>query len=327
MKIIWMVLFAFALTSIYAPAWAIEIFYPKDMTSFIKSNYLIAFMGEDLDVDQVNVVINGVESGYIDISGADYRSYFADKLILEPEFDLGENVILLQGSTATGEIREARATVYYLGDDPMARAPKNFAPFIMHKKEHEQKCGDCHDMNPDRVALSSISMENNPCASCHRRMLNDSYVHGPAGVFRCVYCHRDSSMSQKYLVPQEAQLCMECHEEKIGEFKSRKYVHGPVAVGLCLACHDPHASSFPAQLRSKTNDTCLSCHVTVVKNVHVGRGVGGGAHPLRGVDDPLRRGRELSCASCHDPHSGEGRSLFIRGEKGRFALCQHCHQK
>ena len=54
------------------------------------------------------------------------------------------------------------------------------------------------NMNPDQAELKAEDAAANPCASCHRRMLNEKYVHGPAGVYRCAYCHDPASRPSKY---------------------------------------------------------------------------------------------------------------------------------
>lgn len=309
-------------------ALSLEIVYPADKTNFPRSNFLILKGGQNPALEGMSVEINGAKSDIIDISGADYRAAFADFLILQPTFDPGKNRVVVEGYAGGKKVSTASADVYFLNGDPSAVPPAEYRPFIMHLPEKEALCAPCHNMNPDTAELRAESEQHNPCASCHRRMLNEKYVHGPAGVYRCVYCHQTDSRPAKYQVKShDARLCNECHMEKVEEFKTNPYIHGPVGAGLCSVCHDAHASENPGQLLASTNVVCLGCHEKIAKDAHVVRGVLGKGHPVEGLPDPSNPGRELSCASCHDPHAGANNYLFQRGITGRFGLCQICHKK
>jgi predicted CXXCH cytochrome family protein len=305
---------------------ALEIIYPADHTSFSQSNFLIIKGGANPALDGITIEIGGVGSGMIDISSAEYRTAFKDMLILAPEFDPGKNRIVVEGYVAGKKVSTASAEVFYRAD-ATAAAPGDFAPFVMHLPQKEALCVPCHTMQPDRVELT-VAGDANPCASCHRRMLDKSHVHGPAGVYRCAYCHQPESKPNRYQVRAgDAEVCNECHLAKVEAFVANKFVHGPVAAGLCLVCHDPHASDNPAQLVAPINELCLGCHDVIGKDYHVVRGVSGKGHPLDEVGDPTVPGKELSCASCHDPHGGQSQNYFQWGVTSRFVLCQKCHQK
>lgn len=310
-----------------AGASALEILYPADKTWVIRSNYLILRAGGDPPADAVTVEINGVKSDPFDISGEQYRDAFGDFLILEPEFDPGRNVIVVEGYAKGEKKGEARAEVFF-SDSPSAVPPTGFSRFVMHLPEKEAACVPCHNMKPDAAAMRASTAGANPCASCHKRMLAKKNVHGPAGVWNCAYCHPSDTKPAKYQAREgDAKVCNECHSDKVKEFKANKFVHGPVEAGLCSACHDAHATDNPAQLHAPINDLCLGCHDVIGKGVHVVRGVGGKGHPLKGVKDPSSPGKELSCTGCHDPHGGKSPYLFQRGIESRFVLCQLCHKK
>jgi len=120
------------------------------------------------------------------------------------------------------------------------------------------------------------------------------------------------------------ETCLKCHEGVL----SGKFKHGPVTAGLCNLCHDPHASPNPAWLRKPTWELCTTCHADRATGVHVVSGfVSAGSHPTRDKRDPARRGKRMSCASCHDPHSADNRDLFAYNVKTRGALCNICHRK
>lgn len=196
----------------------------------------------------------------------------------------------------------------------------------MHKPEQEVFCTGCHNMNPTPAQLEEVGADN-PCASCHKRILERKNVHGPAGAWQCVYCHDAKSSPVRYAPRSDkGDLCAECHQDIIDKFSASKLLHGPVAVDMCSLCHDSHASDYPAQLLRPINEVCLGCHEGIDKEPHVITGFTGGKHPLAGVKDPSRP-RELSCSGCHEPHAGAARYYFQGGASSRMMLCQKCHQK
>lgn len=327
---------SFALTIIYclchvAAAYAenLTLIYPADKTVVSRSDFLIIKGGNAPPLEELTIEVNGVVSDPLDISSEEYKAAFADFLILEPTWSPGENSVVVQGIVGGKIVSTAKADVFFSKlEDPLAIAPPGFKPFVMHTAEKEALCIPCHNIQPSDTELKSATAESNPCASCHARMFNDKFVHGPEGVFQCSDCHDSKSRPQRWQITKdEVTLCGECHTEKIDEFKKNAFVHGPIATGNCTICHNPHASAEPAQLNAPTNLLCVGCHSSVKEGDHVVRGVGGAGHPLSKGKDPLRPGKTMSCASCHNPHGGAGKSFFRNNLTGRFALCQLCHKK
>ena len=119
-------------------------------------------------------------------------------------------------------------------------------------------------------------------------------------------------------------VCLKCHAQVLsGIFK-----HGPAEAGYCNLCHDPHASSKRAWLIKSPWRLCTTCHTQHATGVHVVSGFAdGGSHPTRKKPDPMRPGKQLSCASCHDPHSADSRELFTYNAKTRVEMCKLCHAK
>jgi predicted CXXCH cytochrome family protein len=267
-----------------------------------------------------------VKSDLIEISAPEYRAAFGDMLILQPDFDPGSNAITIEGYAGGKKVATAKAEAYFLAD-PMLSPPDNYRPSVVHTLANEKICASCHNMSPDKKELS-LAGAKNPCGSCHQRLLDKKHVHGPAGVWSCTYCHSAESNPSRYRArPGDAKVCMECHADKVREYQANQFVHGPVEAGMCTICHDPHAGDEVAQVLLPINELCLRCHENVGKGMHVVRGVGGKGHPLQGVPDLLRPGRQMTCTSCHNPHGGSGKALFQRGITSRFALCQLCHKK
>ncbi|BCR03931.1 c-type cytochrome [Desulfuromonas versatilis] len=321
------VLGALAFLLAAGPGWSLEIIYPPDKTVVSRTNYLIIRGGDNPQLDGVSIELGGYKTELLDLSQPEYRAAFGDFLIVEPVLDPGRNLILVKGYVKGEEVASARSEVYF-AVTPGASAPKDYRPFAMHSQENEAKCTGCHNMAPSPEELAADNAKTNPCGSCHARRLAQDYVHGPAGVYQCTYCHQVDSRPVKYQPRAEnAALCNECHQDKVDEFTAKKFVHGPVEAGLCQVCHDPHASDTYGQLVKPVNELCLDCHEAVKRQPHVLRGVGGKAHPLMGEADPNRPGRELTCVGCHDPHGGQSEAYFQGGISSRMALCQLCHKK
>jgi predicted CXXCH cytochrome family protein len=309
------------------PAAALELLYPLDGTYVTRSSYLVIKGGTDPLLTGMSVEINGVASDVIDISGEEYRAAFGDMLILEPIFDPGENHIVIEGFLNQEKMATVTADVFYSARFD-ASPPEGLPRELFHLPEREAPCAACHNMDPGPAELATPDPRRNACAACHARMLNRKHVHGPAGVYECTYCHQLDSTPNKYQVrPGDASLCLECHEEKLDEFRQAQFVHGPIEADLCLVCHDAHASDEPAQLVAPAYELCTACHERVGKEPHVVRGSVGKRHPLQGVVNPAGRGEDLSCASCHNPHSGPTKEMFRWGITSRMSLCSKCHNK
>jgi len=306
---------------------ALQMVHPADGTYLYRSGHLIIKGGDAPALDGVSIEINGVKSDVIDIASNDYRKMFRDFVILEADFDPGENRVTIEGYAGGKRVAEVRATIF-LADEKRAAPAAKFRAGNFHLPEREALCQGCHNMTPSAKELEGATRDTSPCGSCHARIIDRKHVHGPAGVFQCSFCHKPESRPLKYMVPGgEGRICLECHADKLAEFKKSKFVHGPVEAEICVACHDPHASDQPAQLQDETNRLCTSCHASVRVGEHVVRGVSGSGHPLSGPKNPADPSRPFHCASCHDPHKGQTESMFAFNLDNRFALCQKCHKK
>jgi predicted CXXCH cytochrome family protein len=89
--------------------------------------------------------------------------------------------------------------------------------------------------------------------------------------------------------------------------------------GDCLTCHSPHSSPQAKLTKKDIFSLCTGCHTEYTMNHPVGR------HPLRFTVVPTTN-EEISCASCHDPHGSENKSL-MKVPGGRMTICLQCHQK
>ena len=324
----------FALFSIFAAmllvpalARALQIVVPADGAILESSRHLVVKAGETPTIDGITVDINGVKSDIVPISSPEYRKAFRDFLILQADFDPGENKIVVEGYAGTRRVAEARAQVYLRGE--FDTPPTRYRTASFHVTEREALCAGCHhNLKPTAKELAERTPAKHPCASCHAGLINRKHVHGPAGVFECTSCHDPESKPAKYAVADaDGRFCLDCHQDKYEEFRSSKKMHGPVEAKQCLVCHDPHASDTLAQVRGKANASCLRCHASVTAGQHVVRGFSGQLHPLEGPVDPSDRHKPLSCSSCHDPHSA-GLKALLRGKSASNAVfCRRCHNK
>lgn len=204
--------------------------------------------------------------------------------------------------------------------------------------QKRNQCSGCHTMEPTEAdkkpfRINAISGDtsdkpSSTCYSCHNAIMSYAYVHGPASVWACLSCH-DAEADPCYSVKKpQAEACYPCHVEQQKDWNSRKYMHGPVNSGRCSICHNPHASAHPFFLDRHTWDLCVACHVDMGSGQHVLADVySKKGHPTRDKPDPVRTGKELTCASCHNPHASDFPNLWAFGVESVFELCQKCHER
>jgi predicted CXXCH cytochrome family protein len=158
------------------------------------------------------------------------------------------------------------------------------------------------------------------CYKCHKEAnFKGKYTHPPVMKGNCISCHNAHSADfTKLLVSDAPELCYKCHDRKKFE---RKYVH-TVALHNCFRrCHNPHANDNPYCLLMPVNEICVNCHRNQETGNHIATLPGGFIHPMTGVPDPKKPSKELTCASCHNPHSSSFSKLFY--SKGK---CKRCHK-
>lgn len=222
------------------------------------------------------------------------------------------------------------------------KGPAGFRKNFFHMKDREQ-CAKCHILEPkefDRKPISPTSFTaeafdtqtvlaaTSTCYSCHYRIASYPYVHGPAAVWSCLSCHDDKSEPKYSVKKPDTEVCFGCHIEQKNEWAGRKYTHGPVTLGKCAICHSPHASEYAFNLYKPTWDLCVTCHAEKANGRHVlGDSFSTEGHPTRNRPDPVRTGKELTCASCHQPHASNSPHLWAFDVQSMFELCQRCHNK
>ncbi|MBI5663576.1 MAG: hypothetical protein HZC49_00595 [Nitrospirae bacterium] len=218
--------------------------------------------------------------------------------------------------------------------------PPGFQKDYFHMKNREQ-CVACHVLKPAAADKKPVSVSAFPaeklrrgdmpaadstCYSCHKSLVSYPFTHGPSAVWSCLSCH-DPAASPTYAVRKpDTKVCFGCHIEQKEKWERRKYFHGPFTIGNCTICHSPHASDNPSNLHKPIWDLCNNCHMDKGSGRHIVAAVGGSYfHPTSGKRDPLRKDKELSCVSCHDPHASDSPRLWRLNVGSGFELCRKCH--
>jgi len=183
---------------------------------------------------------------------------------------------------------------------------------FFHQSESSELCKMCH--NYDNIK---------DCSTCHANKLKNKFVHGPVASMSCNQCHDKNNFFS--LIQPITNKCFSCHDDFNKKFYNYKFVHGPVGAGLCTTCHDPHSSKNNMMLNDEINELCNNCHTDKRNGVHILRNFNTSIHPTS--DKYITALKEpLSCASCHDPHYGNTKSLFRFGAKDFLTLCIKCHK-
>ncbi|NWF75659.1 MAG: hypothetical protein HXY53_03640 [Nitrospirae bacterium] len=207
-------------------------------------------------------------------------------------------------------------------------------------------CHNAHQSNFQKILLKDIP---GLCYNCHEEAKFKNGKSGHTLVGMCNGCHTPhASEVDKILLKNQPELCYTCHDKsKFTKKNIHKIINMP---GGCTSCHIPHVSDNPSLIyKSHVNDACVTCHTPQATGGHITAAFTRGSkrkyHPVRGVTDPNfpgkpkkipdpnnpsrmievfdpeNPGKELTCVSCHEPHSSNFRKLFLIEN-----ICQRCHK-
>ncbi len=197
---------------------------------------------------------------------------------------------------------------------------KDATPFV-HTAVKQGQCTVCHDPHTaDQPALARDSGAA-LCFRCHADDLTGrNSTHAPAAQGKCLACHDPHGSANKGNLRQGSgdAVCLSCHAQAVDAGKNK---HPAVEIKGCTGCHDPHGAGGATLLSTTVPKLCGECH-DQQDGLHVST-IGGG-HRISGVPDPRRPGKELSCASCHNPHSSDSPKLFRFGAD-TMESCDGCH--
>ncbi len=217
-------------------------------------------------------------------------------------------------------------------------------------------CEACHQAAKDGKVVVNEEGKRALCYTCHdniREQIDKAKVPHPGVQEFCTDCHTPHASRQAKLLKASAtQVCGGCHE-----LPAQPVRHGPYAQGRCAECHTPHGGSNAKLLRAEGNTLCRGCHVDGEKDVTIDAaqstvtlpwktvltsqeydaatkiGLDAGnrtghplfGHPISGKSPRLNR--EISCLSCHQPHSSTMAFLMPAGLKNELEICDQCHGK
>ena len=173
-------------------------------------------------------------------------------------------------------------------------------------------CGTCHDLTAPTLsrAHSGFDVAAANCQNCHAAhagpkgtrglLLPDR--HAPFVAGECNTCHPANTPA---LASTVRSLCLDCHD--LTADLSRAVVHQPVASDSgCVGCHGPHVGFGKALQVNDGVETCLGCHDDTEFT--------GAMQHEPAFDD---------CATCHQPHSADYKSLLDSPDIQE--LCLGCH--
>lgn len=237
-------------------------------------------------------------------------------------------ITLLKGGEA---VAEKTIDVFFRSDlSPMSsQVPSGFKRYLYHMPEHENKCAGCHPMSFSRDDKNPPPPGRSGCFTCHKKMIAARFVHPPAADWACLSCHnRKSATGGENALTADNKSCAACHQYSLAKWNKKEFRHGPSDGGRCTTCHNPHTSDHPSLLHANATDLCLTCHEEFLTKPHVvAGGSANGGHPIRKSPDPLRPGRDFTCASCHNPHAGDN-SSFLNNYNASMPFhdfCKSCH--
>jgi predicted CXXCH cytochrome family protein len=234
----------------------------------------------------------------------------------------GYNLIPIEFSSSQGQGAQwDTVSAYYNIELHAGPLPPGFMKEQFHTPANEANCVKCHSVSSGSASKAPQGLQ---CASCHGAMIRQKSVHGLLAAHDCNQCHdtkAGSGYGALYVPSHENEKCFSCHEPIKKKVRGKTFVHAPLAGGQCSICHSPHGSPNVYQLRKTVNDICYSCHDDKKEGNHPVV-----FHPSDGKPDPRYPEKDLSCASCHDPHAADNKNMLAM-PGGYFALCQSCHNK
>jgi predicted CXXCH cytochrome family protein len=288
-------------------------------------------------VDQIKVSVNEEEQVVI----ASENKFICFSVNLEPGINTIEIVALKEGSVVEcitrSVFRRSDLSAVY------KKVPAEYGEKDYFHMKDNPECAGCHVLNPTafdekpvspatfdagKYDMETIITSTSTCYSCHKSINSYPYVHGPSSVWSCLSCH-DPESSPRYSVEKpDTEMCYRCHVEQKDGWLAKKVIHGPVTLGKCTICHSPHSSTYPFNLFKPVWDLCTNCHFEKGTGVHVfADSMFKEGHPTKDRKDPIRDGKELTCASCHDPHASNNLHLWAFNVENLYDLCQKCHMK
>jgi predicted CXXCH cytochrome family protein len=248
-------------------------------------------------------------------------------------------------------------------DPHQSNSPKLMRQFL-HSPFADKSCEICHAAPKDgKVALTQADAKS-LCVTCHdekAKEIESAKVQHPGAAGDCTDCHNPHASRQPGLPKTNAvDICLTCHADQAEQGK-KAVLHQPVYKQGCATCHEPHGSANAKLLRAQGNALCLECHgpdskpqkvesahlVTIFKGkvrlpedyfsknrvvilpLKYGLGHPVQGHPTTDLVDPRDMSKvttQMSCLTCHQPHSSAQSGLLVKDQANNMAFCGTCHK-
>ncbi len=238
------------------------------------------------------------------------------------------------------------------------------SPKLMQTFVHDvfSNCDTCHAAAKDGKVVLTQAKVNDLCTTCHSEqadVIAKAKVPHAGAQGDCIDCHSPHAGATKVMLrPDPVNVCLGCHSTQADELK-KAHPHQPAAIQGCDTCHEGHGGENPKLLRAASvNALCLECHgpdrspapvdkadlvtifngkVTLPGNyfrkfpvlpIQNGYGHPTERHPvisLMDAKDPTKVKAQISCLTCHQPHSSAKPGLLIKDQANNYAFCKSCH--
>ena len=237
------------------------------------------------------------------------------------------------------------------------------AQHFQHSPYESGSCEACHSDAKDGKVVLTQTDTRALCVSCHEdeaKRIASAKVQHPGAQGECIACHSPhASAYERLLQPDPVTACENCHTAQAEMHKTKPALHKAAFRDGCFTCHDGHGGDRPKLLRAEGNKLCLECHSPNRKGkVDEQTGTlslfGGGAllpanyfatfqpldlqkydtyghptgsHPVSATidrSDPAKK-RPMTCLSCHYPHAGAARGMYVTDSAANMPLCSKCH--
>ena len=249
----------------------------------------------------------------------------------------------------------ATANCLQCHDPHQSKSPKLMQAFT-HNPFEGKMCDTCHQPAKDGKVVLTQPDAKSLCVTCHEeqaKKIETAKVQHPGAQGDCTDCHNPhAGKSPGFIQPDPVNACLTCHADQAEQHK-KKHLHQPAFEQGCATCHEPHGGDNAKLLRAATpNALCMECHgpeakPTEFKNDHL-VGVFDGKVKLpedyfrQVVRLPIRYGighpvdkhpvtnfgdKQISCLSCHQPHSSAQPDLLVKDQANNMDFCAGCHKK
>ena len=130
-----------------------------------------------------------------------------------------------------------------------------------------------------------------PNATVAKVYMHKPYADGMADSSKCAVCHVGASGGFENFTAVSANVCLNCHKDKLTQYP---VMHGPVVAVECTLCHAAHESTIPGMLNYDAPKVCVQCH----------------QRDLLSATPPEHLAADSKCLSCHVGHGGPAHKLL-----------------